>query len=339
MSARPWQWQLFYHITNTRFVEMLGNQHFRAFLSERVKERITNFSPDVVISVHPTMNKEPRRQCRIIGKELGKHIPFYTVVTDLGSAHQLWFDKGANKVFVASERLREIAKQRGFEDERIIMSGLPIRHGFAHQADKLGDRTCQKGKEYQKNVKKDVNINIQKPMVLVMGGGEGVGSLSEIVDQLYVKLTLQGVDATICVVCGRNETLKKDLESRDWEAVLIELFVSRRKRSPRNARPNRNPKIEESVQRFEETSTPLPESSPEGPLVKLIARLPGIQLKKFDLPETTGNVDVIGLGFISNMPEYMVAADVLVTKAGPGTIAEAASVGLPVMLTRYVVVC
>ena len=35
------------------------------------------------------------------------------------------------------------------------------------------------------------------------------------------------------------------------------------------------------------------------------------------------------------MPEYMVAADVLVSKAGPGTIAEAASVGLPVMMTSF----
>jgi len=48
-----------------------------------------------------------------------------------------------------------------------------------------------------------------------------------------------------------------------------------------------------------------------------------------------GNVDVIGLGFVTNMAEYMVAADVLVTKAGPGTIAEAAAVGLPVMLTSH----
>jgi 1,2-diacylglycerol 3-beta-galactosyltransferase len=31
----------------------------------------------------------------------------------------------------------------------------------------------------------------------------------------------------------------------------------------------------------------------------------------------------------------MVAADVLVTKAGPGTIAEAAAVGLPIMLTSF----
>lgn len=48
-----------------------------------------------------------------------------------------------------------------------------------------------------------------------------------------------------------------------------------------------------------------------------------------------GRVDVVGLGFITNMAEYMVASDILVTKAGPGTIAEAASVGLPVMLTNF----
>jgi len=48
-----------------------------------------------------------------------------------------------------------------------------------------------------------------------------------------------------------------------------------------------------------------------------------------------GRVDVIGLGFVTNMAEYMAASDVLVTKAGPGTIAEAAAVGLPVMLTSF----
>ena len=35
------------------------------------------------------------------------------------------------------------------------------------------------------------------------------------------------------------------------------------------------------------------------------------------------------------MAEYMVATDVLVSKAGPGTIAEAASLSLPVMLTSF----
>ncbi len=42
------------------------------------------------------------------------------------------------------------------------------------------------------------------------------------------------------------------------------------------------------------------------------------------------------LGFIDNVADYMRAADVLLTKAGPGTIAEAAACGLPVILYEYI---
>jgi len=41
------------------------------------------------------------------------------------------------------------------------------------------------------------------------------------------------------------------------------------------------------------------------------------------------------LGFVSNVHEWMSAADVIVTKAGPGTIAEACTRGLPVMLSSF----
>jgi len=41
-------------------------------------------------------------------------------------------------------------------------------------------------------------------------------------------------------------------------------------------------------------------------------------------------------GFVQNMPEMMRAADVIVTKAGPGTIAEALACDLPIILSGYV---
>jgi 1,2-diacylglycerol 3-beta-galactosyltransferase len=41
-------------------------------------------------------------------------------------------------------------------------------------------------------------------------------------------------------------------------------------------------------------------------------------------------------GFVHNMPELMHVADVLVTKAGPGTISEALACNLPVILSGYV---
>lgn len=41
-------------------------------------------------------------------------------------------------------------------------------------------------------------------------------------------------------------------------------------------------------------------------------------------------------GFVNNMPEMMHAADVLVTKAGPGTICEALACNLPLILSSFV---
>ncbi|HUY76640.1 MAG TPA: glycosyltransferase [Ktedonobacterales bacterium] len=42
------------------------------------------------------------------------------------------------------------------------------------------------------------------------------------------------------------------------------------------------------------------------------------------------------LGFVSNMPELMRAADVIITKAGPGTLSEAMACELPIILTGAV---
>ena len=42
------------------------------------------------------------------------------------------------------------------------------------------------------------------------------------------------------------------------------------------------------------------------------------------------------LGFVDNMPDLMCASDVIITKAGPGTISEALICGLPMVLNAFV---
>jgi len=222
-------------------------------------------------------------------------------------------------------------------------------------------------------------------------------------------LTLEGQDATLCVVCGRNASLKEELEHRDWFAVVESALQERLRKRKMNrtlkerftATPPPNfcspdtilcdgvpkvmarnnsvdgPKSMEQVM-AEAALLPSPVTSPPSqspvtttqdpsPLMTLITKLPGITEKKAPdagpvdnsslsqeqaeededvglnptpslqarAPSQPGKVNVIGLGFVTNMEEYMVAADILVTKAGPGTIAEAAAVGLPVMLTSF----
>ncbi|CAM9871568.1 unnamed protein product, partial [Phaeothamnion confervicola] len=59
-----------------------------------------------------------------------------------------------------------------------------------------------------------------------------------------------------------------------------------------------------------------------------------VQLQELPWP-AADKVSVVIKGFVANMDEWMAAADVLVTKAGPGTIAEACTKGLPLVLSSY----
>jgi|YNPNPStandDraft_1061719.scaffolds.fasta_scaffold08901_4 1,2-diacylglycerol 3-beta-galactosyltransferase len=53
------------------------------------------------------------------------------------------------------------------------------------------------------------------------------------------------------------------------------------------------------------------------------------------LNATRWHIPVRVEGFVTNMPEWMRAANVIITKAGPGTICEALTCGLPILLSGY----
>jgi 1,2-diacylglycerol 3-beta-galactosyltransferase len=70
-------------------------------------------------------------------------------------------------------------------------------------------------------------------------------------------------------------------------------------------------------------------------LVAIAGRNEALRKRLVDMADTLGDAPKI-LGFVDNVADYMRAADVLLTKAGPGAIAEAAACGLPVVLYEYI---
>jgi len=427
LSAHPSQWKLLYGVTNSRFMERAVDTNIKVMtvMCERgIRKKIKSYEPDVVVSVHPLQTSVPILSCAKISHETGKHLPMFTVVTDLGSAHSTWFANGVEKMFVGSTQIYNLAKERGkVPDDKLVLVGLPIRHDFAVEAENLGDRWSPEGKEYQKSVRAKLSLPAtDRKTLLVMGGGEGVGSLSNIVDAMYCELVKQGINAVICVVCGRNETLKTSLEKRDWDRVFQQ-HSTQKKRSTRRAFFPTMPsvfadlsgcgddeispvgcieaggvtrslrKILSSGTLLNSDSNPVFIPSPSKALEEekkedkycipntgsledtsnenqtneehrhgtynRAASIGPIQMHETkagpsanlaliendvidpqistigSITQDLGKVEVVGLGFITNMAEYMVAADILVSKAGPGTISEAAALSLPVLLTSF----
>lgn len=384
LSGHPSQWKLVYSVSNSRAFELLADAHLKLMCERAVRRSIQSYNPDVVVSVHPLMTNVPVLSCSKISQATGKHLPIFTVVTDLGSAHCLWFANGVEKMFVGSEKVKDLAKSRGkVPEEKLVLAGLPIRHDFAVQAEKMGDRMSATGKTYQRTVREQLQLpHLDRKTILVMGGGEGVGSIGNMADALYVELVSQGIDALLLVVCGRNEKLRTQLETRNWTAVvqrwrsakdtngygstimslsdacgpvataagcdgavtgqIRRMLINGGMTVVGNAiqfplsggggggADDNDDDADEKKAEMTEASLHLESSiiEPNGSVDNSVALVESLENK-------SGNVTVVGLGFVEEMAEYMVAADVLISKAGPGTISEAAALSLPILLTSF----
>ena len=211
---------------------MLADVHMKSAMERSVRKRIMRYNPDVVVSVHPLMTNVPVLACSNISRETGSHLPIFTVCTDLGSAHSMWFANGVEKLFVASDAIKELAVARGkVPKEKIVMSGLPIRRDFSVQSSKMGERHSGHGKRYQKSIRDKLGLlrYRNRKIVLVMGGGEGCGRLSAIVDSLYLQFVERDIRALILVVCGRNKTLLNSLNKKDWGEMRSTYVLARRR--------------------------------------------------------------------------------------------------------------
>ena len=206
---------------------------------------ITSVRPDVIVSVHPLLNHLTIRALQ----DLGLHIPFITVVTDLVSVHYSWFASGADAYIVPTEQAKQLYLERGLDPQRVHVLGMPIDPKFTLPV------------ESKEELQRKLGLERGIPVVLLVSGGEGSGLWPTV--QAISKARLQ---VQLLIITGRNKRLYMHLQ---------------RIRS-------------------------------------------------------TLHVPAKILGFVQNMPEIMHAADVIVTKAGPGTICEALACGLPLILNSYV---
>jgi 1,2-diacylglycerol 3-beta-galactosyltransferase len=238
MVRVPQMWGFGYRMTN-------GQRRARAitgaawpYVRRAARRLAREQKADLIVSVHPAM-------ITAVLKGYGsRRPPFFTVVTDLVTTHALWYDPGVDLTMVPTEAARQRALACGLDPARIHVVGLPVAQRFCRP---VGDRSA---------LRAELGWPTDLPVVLVMGGGEGMGPLFE----TATAIAAPGGTFALAVICGRNRRLKQDLEAQDWR-IPTRLY-----------------------------------------------------------------------GFERRIPQMMQAADLLVTKAGPGTITEAINAGLPIVL-------
>ena len=97
-----------------------------ALIRDGLLRLISSVRPDIIVSIHPMLNHVTISAL----KDLGLHIPFITVVTDLVSVHYFWFAPGADGYVVPTEYARRIYLKRGLDPARVHLLGMPIDPKF-----------------------------------------------------------------------------------------------------------------------------------------------------------------------------------------------------------------
>lgn len=136
---------------------------------------------------------------RIAIDRVNPAIPLISIVMDPFTAHPLWFYTKNTELVVFSEKIKkEAIEHYGFRHERV--------HLFSPMISQRFDRRYTEDEKI--DAKKRHGIPLDKKIVLLTGGGEGLKSTLSIVNAFI----FQHCPAHLLVVCGKNKVLKTQLE-------------------------------------------------------------------------------------------------------------------------------
>jgi 1,2-diacylglycerol 3-beta-galactosyltransferase len=169
---------------------------------------LQRYPADVIVSFHPIPNHTLLMALRYLGLQTSTAI----VTLDMVTAHAGWFARGADLYTVPTQAAKARALRRGLPEDRIVVTGMPTRRSFLQVIDlPKADARLQLG------------LPPELPVVLIVGGGEGMGPLAQVVRAI----ARCRPRAHIVVVTGRNRVLYEELACMDLPVrIQVEGFVS-----------------------------------------------------------------------------------------------------------------
>lgn len=222
LAKHPWLWKLTYELTRFPPARFITEGVFNLLAHARVRDAFIDFHPDLIVSVHPLVNTLTHHVLHRLVDNCWRVSPaFVTVVTDLGGAHPTWFHRSVDRVYVPSDGVRNVAEKCGLPSIKIQQLGLPVREAFWEDE--------VRGNEDKVILKKRLGLKDDLPVVLLIGGGDGVGKLGRIAKVVAGRLGKDhGNEAVqLVVICGKNTHLYKELQRHKWPVfVLVKGYVN-----------------------------------------------------------------------------------------------------------------
>jgi len=202
-----WFFEFLYALNKIPLVARITSYLIAPFMTSYLEETILNEQPDKIVIFHFFCIIPVYR----ILKRNKLSIPIQTVITDPFTPHPIWFLRKNQDFIVFSEKLKEriIIMNRGY-----LVRSFPFILDLKFSSSLPTEET--------NSLKKNYGYNLDKKVILILGGGDGIPKGENILD----KILSSNLNADIGIVCGKNEVLHKAAEKlkSEYQADNLKIY-------------------------------------------------------------------------------------------------------------------
>ncbi len=164
----------------------------RRFVSRYTATNLRRFvegaEPDLVVCTHAF-------PCGVMSEykqQFDPALPVVGIVTDF-AVHPFWIYTNVDAYAVATPEMRAALVARGVREERVVLSGIPVDSRFGEPRLPVDA------------LRAELDLPRDRPVVLLMGGGVGIGPL----EKMMRALAAVDVPLSAAVIVGRNSALER----------------------------------------------------------------------------------------------------------------------------------
>lgn len=177
-----------YYFTDNEIRLSLFLSLIRIQSRKKITSLIDSFNPDLIISVHPLVNK--------IAGEISrkKNIPFAVVITDMYNVHESWLNSNSDLYIAPNTYVARQCKKHGIKN--INIHPIPVKLKFSKNVD-------------VEKIRKKYKLDNNKYTVLFTFGGSGTINPTKILKDLMKK---DPERYQAIVINGKNKKTYEDIE-------------------------------------------------------------------------------------------------------------------------------
>ena len=173
------------------------------FLNSLNKEKLYKYIQDNNYSFIITTHLFATQALTAIKREHDTH--FLQIATDYVSI-PFWEETNPDYFIIPSKELKSDFIKKGVDEQKLLPLGIPVRKQFRERYDK-------------EEIKKKLNLDVNKKYILISNGSMGFGNVKEITKNL-----LEAIDNVVFIIsCGNNNKLLKALnnEYRNNKRIIL----------------------------------------------------------------------------------------------------------------------